>query len=306
MGGELSASCPSGLSGMQGTKVSFTIKTYSNERKEKGLTFQEIKSIDQIRTLVITGSQGRDDEFISLLHKVGIKPAVTTFQKTTVNQIRANLAIQKDRYKLIILIDDEDFDGFEAARLLWENKLSEGFIMMMVSSNDRKGNYLKCLNMGIDHYLVKPVDRNDLYHEVTGSFVFLENNEKAGESDDVSKDLHLLVVEDNKMNQAIILKMLGTMGYRSDVAEDGFEGFHMARSKKYDLIFMDLVMPEMDGFESTRKIMEFDKSNLIVAFTADNMPETRRKAELSGIKEFISKPVRLDDLKRLFAKYFNK
>jgi CheY-like chemotaxis protein len=100
--------------------------------------------------------------------------------------------------------------------------------------------------------------------------------------------------------------MLTSLGYRSDIAEDGFIGYQMAREKKYDLIFMDLVMPEMDGFESTRKIMEFEKNNIIVAFTADNMPETRRKAELSGIKEFISKPVRLEDLKRLFAKYFNK
>jgi signal transduction histidine kinase/CheY-like chemotaxis protein len=306
MGGELSASSPSGLSGMQGTRVAFTIKTYSNERIHKGLSFPDIKSIEQVRTLVITGSHGRDEDFISLLHKLGLKPAVTTFQKTTINQIKANLSLPQDRYKLIIIVDDEDFDGFEAARLLWENKLSEGFIMMMISSNDRKGNYLKCINMGIDHYLVKPVDRNDLYQEITGSFIFIENTSKTGEIENVNKDLQLLVVEDNRMNQTIIVKMLATLGYRSDVAEDGFEGYHMARTKKYDLIFMDLVMPEMDGFESTRKIIEFDKTNLIVAFTADNMPETRRKAELSGIKEFISKPVRLDDLKRLFAKYFNK
>ena len=65
-------------------------------------------------------------------------------------------------------------------------------------------------------------------------------------------------------------------------------------------------MPEMDGFESARKILEFDKSYIIVAFTADNMPESKRKAELSGIKDFISKPVRIDDLKKLFAKYFHK
>jgi len=65
-------------------------------------------------------------------------------------------------------------------------------------------------------------------------------------------------------------------------------------------------MPEMDGFESAQKILEYDNSILIVAFTADNMPETRKKAELSGIKDFISKPVKIDDLKRLFAKYFLK
>jgi CheY-like chemotaxis protein len=62
----------------------------------------------------------------------------------------------------------------------------------------------------------------------------------------------------------------------------------------------------MDGFQSAQKILEMDKSTLIVAFTADNMPESRRKAELTGIRDFISKPVRIEDLKRLFAMYFNK
>ena len=68
---------------------------------------------------------------------------------------------------------------------------------------------------------------------------------------------------------------------------------------------MDIVMPEMDGYESSRRILEHDRSNIIIAFTADNMPDSRRKAELAGIKDFIAKPVRLEELKKLFAKYFN-
>ncbi len=69
---------------------------------------------------------------------------------------------------------------------------------------------------------------------------------------------------------------------------------------------MDLIMPEMNGYDSARKILVSDRSALIVAFTADNMPDARRKAELAGIKEFIAKPVRMEDLKRLFAKHFKK
>jgi CheY-like chemotaxis protein len=69
---------------------------------------------------------------------------------------------------------------------------------------------------------------------------------------------------------------------------------------------MDLILPELSGFDSARKILTIDKTVLIVAFTADNMPDAKRKAELSGIKEFIAKPVRLEELKKLFAKYFKK
>jgi len=63
-------------------------------------------------------------------------------------------------------------------------------------------------------------------------------------------------------------------------------------------------MPEMDGFEASRKILEFDSSLMIVAFTADNLPESKRRAELSGIRDFISKPVRINDLKKFFSRYF--
>jgi len=304
MGGELIASSPSGLEGNLGKKVVFTIKIYSYERKVKALDLTQINRIDQIRTLVITGSN-RDEEFLGALHKLGLPTLVTTYQKTTLNQIRANISGQAERYNLIVVMDDEEFDGFGAARAIFESGLSGEFIIFMVSSNDRKGNYLKCITMGVDFYLVKPFDTNELLDTLYGSFTYIETNSQETDLHHPARDLSLLVVEDNKMNQIIINKMLGVMGYKCDVANDGYEGYTMALRKKYDLIFMDLIMPEMDGFESTRRIMEFDKSNIIVAFTADNMPESRKKAELSGIREFISKPVRVEDLKRLFAKYFS-
>ena len=69
---------------------------------------------------------------------------------------------------------------------------------------------------------------------------------------------------------------------------------------------MDLVMPELNGFDAARKILAIDKTSFIVAFTADNMPDARKKSELAGIREFIAKPVRIDDLKKLFIKHFGK
>jgi CheY-like chemotaxis protein len=122
----------------------------------------------------------------------------------------------------------------------------------------------------------------------------------------VRTDINILIIEDNKMNQKVIGTMLNSLGYSFDIADDGYAGFLQAKTKKFDLIFMDLFMPEMDGFESAQRILKNDKSVIIVAFTADNLPETKKKAELSGIKDFISKPVRIEELKRLFARYFKK
>jgi CheY-like chemotaxis protein len=211
-----------------------------------------------------------------------------------------------DRYRLVVIFDDDEFDGFSAASEIWENSLSDNFIMFLISSNDKKGNYKKCITMGIDHYLIKPFAISDMLEIIKNSFPFIEDLSKSVDIEEVRSDINILVVEDNIMNQKVIGTMLKNLGYSYDLANDGYAGYIQAKTRKYDLIFMDLIMPEMDGFESARKILEFDKSTLIVAFTADNMPESKKKAELSGIRDFISKPVRMEELKRLIATYFRK
>jgi signal transduction histidine kinase/CheY-like chemotaxis protein len=306
MGGELIAESSSEISGKTGNKITFTIRTYSNERPHKGLDLSDVKHFKQINTLIISDSQSRDEEIMAAIHKIGLSSSVTTFQKSTISQIKANLSLPTGRYKMIIITDNEDFDGFDVARSLWENKLSVNFVMIMISSNDKKGNYLRCITFGIDHYLVKPFDASELYGAVQNSFTHIDNSEDSIMSENLKKDIQILVVEDNKMNQLVIEKMLEILGYTCEFAEDGYEGYIKAKNKNYDIIFMDLIMPEMDGFESARRILEHNKQYIIVAFTADNMPDTKRKAELSGIKEFISKPLRLEEIKKLFAKYFNE
>lgn len=305
MGGTLIAESPSGIIADRGTKISFTIQVYSNERLVKNLDQTEIARFDQIKTLVITGIQNRDEEILSALHKVGLNISVTSFLKSTVAQIYANLGNSSDRYRLVVICDDKDFNGFDAAKIIWDNNLSSRLIMIMISSNDREGNYLQCLNLGIDHYIAKPFDISELILALKTSFPNSGKNSGAEDISNTKKDICILIVEDNRMNQKVIGKMLDTLGYAYDIAEDGYEGYLKAKEKKYDLILMDLIMPEMNGFDSAQRITVIDKSVLIVGITADNMPESRKKAELSGIKEFIPKPVRIDDLIKIFNKYFS-
>jgi signal transduction histidine kinase/CheY-like chemotaxis protein len=304
MGGEFTVESPSGLDGDKGKKINFSIVVYSNEKPEKNLHFDDILTFGQIKTLVITGSQTRDEEILGTLHKLGLALTVTTFQKSTVRQIKSSLSFSQNRYHLVVILDDAEFNGFEAAKEIWESNLSEQFVITIISSNDIKGNLLKCITMGIDHYIVKPYEIRELYDTVKSSFPQVEKNAPEGEKEKVRKDLRILIVEDNKMNQKVIGTMLKSLGYSFDFADNGFEGFIQAKTRRYDVIFMDLIMPEMDGFESARKILEYDNTLLIAAFTADNMPDSKRKAELSGIKEFIPKPVRIDDLKKFFSRYF--
>lgn len=304
MGGEFEVKSLSGPEGETGTRIEFTINIWSDEKPQKNLNNDSLISFGQIRTLVITGSQNRDEEILGTIHKLGLSMTVTTFQKSTVGQIKASLSIPDKKYHLIVILDDCEFNGFDAAARIHEQNLSDQFVIIMISSNDIRGNFVKCSSFGVDHYIVKPYDIKELYGAIKSSFPYVDRTVISNERDRVAKDLRVLVVEDNKMNQKVIGTMLKSLGYSFDFADDGFAGLIQAKTRRYDVIFMDLIMPQMDGFEAARRILEYDSTLLIVAFTADNLPDSKRKAELSGIKEFISKPVRIEDLKKFFSRHF--
>src|SRR5665811_782231 len=97
-----------------------------------------------------------------------------------------------------------------------------------------------------------------------------------------------------------LLKVLGIM---ADYAESGIEAVEKAKEKPYDLILMDLVMPETDGFEAARMILDFDGSTIIVALSADTMPEARVRVEKTGMKELLAKPITVEDLKKVIDRY---
>ncbi len=303
MGGELSAISPSGLAGPAGTKVTFTMLAHSGDRPKKDLLPENIKSFDKIKTLVITGTQGRDEEILNSLHRLGLNVSITAYLKSTVNQLKTNLSYAETRYHLIVILNDNEFNGFEVAAEMWDRKLSRHFVIIMISSNDVKGNFIKCLSLGIDHYMVKPFDMNELLGNIAQSFPTVEDKISSVARGKSKSEISILVVEDNKINQMVMGSMLQSMGYSYELADDGYAGYIMAKAKKYDLVLMDLIMPEMDGYTAAQKIMEFDKSTFIVAFSADNSVDARKKSELAGMKDFISKPVRVNDLKTVLQRY---
>lgn len=301
MGGSLEATCPSGLQGDTGTKIDFTISAWADERIEKKVDTAGFTSYGSIRTLVITGPH-RDEDTIGVLHELGLDVTVTSFMQSTADQIRMNAAHPSLKYSLLVIFDDDKFNGFDAASSLWAGNLTGHFIIFLISSNDRKGNYMRCTQTGIDEYLVKPPD-GELMSAVRKHFPNAAIAPKMKPGDNRSR---VLIVEDNRMNQKVLSTMLGKLGYSYDVVEDGYDAFLQAKATRYDYIFMDLMLPEMDGFEASRKILKHDKTVRIFAFTADNLPETRKKAELSGISDFLSKPVRIDDLRKLFDRHSRK
>ena len=110
--------------------------------------------------------------------------------------------------------------------------------------------------------------------------------------------LRVLVAEDNGVNQKVALAMLRHFGYRADLASDGVEAVEAVRRVPYDVVFMDLQMPELDGIGATKQIIAEHAPNRrprIVALTANAFDEDREECLKAGMDDYVSKPLKADD-----------
>ena len=123
--------------------------------------------------------------------------------------------------------------------------------------------------------------------------------------------LRLLVVDDNAINQKVAIRLFQQMGYQADVASNGFEAFEAVQRKAYDLVFMDVQMPEMDGLEATRRIRQWEITRpssapppvVIIAMTANAMQGDREKCLQAGMNDYLPKPVRPEALQKTLEQW---
>lgn len=116
----------------------------------------------------------------------------------------------------------------------------------------------------------------------------------------------ILVVEDNVVNQKIVLGMLRSLGFQADLAVNGAEALVVVDAQDFDLVFMDCQMPEVDGYEATRRIRVLENAQRrlpIVAMTANVMAGDEEKCFEAGMDEFLPKPVRIQALDAVLRKW---
>jgi CheY-like chemotaxis protein len=119
--------------------------------------------------------------------------------------------------------------------------------------------------------------------------------------------LNVLLVEDNPVNQKVAVGYLARLGYKADAVANGQEALDAVLSRPFDLVLMDLQMPVMDGLESTARIRASaapDRQPLIVALTANAMPGDRERCLAAGMNDYLSKPVKLEELQTMIQRHF--
>jgi PAS domain S-box-containing protein len=121
--------------------------------------------------------------------------------------------------------------------------------------------------------------------------------------------LEVLLAEDNPVNQKVALRFLERMGYRADTVGNGLEAVTAVENRRYDLVLMDVQMPEMDGFEATRQIrsrLSADRQPKIIALTANAMQGDRELCVAAGMDDYISKPVKMHEIATAIRRHFAK
>jgi signal transduction histidine kinase/CheY-like chemotaxis protein/ligand-binding sensor domain-containing protein len=220
------------------------------------------------------------------------------------------LAEQPDFDLVITDMQMPGMDGATLARRIRDNYPGIPIILLSSIGDERKDVYGDLFTS----ILTKPIKQHILNNHVINSLrkqrrqvqkeLREENIIRFTPEIAAEKPLSILIAEDNLVNQKVIGQMLSKMGYAADIAENGIEAVKAIAAKTYDLVFMDVQMPEMDGLEATKKIRNLAVTQpVIVAMTANAMSGDREECIEAGMDDYISKPITMSDLKQVLEKY---
>ena len=229
----------------------------------------------------------------------GMRPLAVENSKAALDALRvAKCAGSAFR---VLLIDRRmpGIDGFSLAERVQRDPDLAGPIIMMLTSDGQRGDAARCRQMGICVYLVKPIHRPDLLRAIRlamadapGQQPALITRHSLRES---RRKLSILVADDNAVNRTIIVSFLQKMGHSVTVAEDGEQVLALVKEQRFDLLFMDVRMPRLDGLSAARELRNREQKLAghlpVIAMTASALPEDRESCLAAGMDAYISKPV---------------
>lgn len=306
MHGEISVQSPSPISrkpNYPGSRFNFTIEVYSNEKLLKSLQIDRIRDFSQIRALIITSIPQNKQRLFRLFEHEKIQTEFFEYNATRLTELQEKLKKDTGIYHLLIILDDHGLNGLQLAKKLKEERITDAYLIFMISANHKPENYIQSRRYGIDYYMVEPFEHPDMINHLYESFPNVERST----SEIVRKirpDLSILVAEDNEINIRVAQTIFSNLGYKIDIARDGNEAIEKVKEKVFDIVFMDLVMPDRDGIQATVEIRGLGHQMPIVAMTATANTKSKNRAISAGMNDYMIKPVKIETLRNILIKWF--
>ncbi len=230
-------------------------------------------------------------------------------------------------YRVLLMdLQMPGLDGFEVTRRVKEGRYGADVEIILLTSVGQRGDAARCKEVGISGYLLKPVKQSELLDAILMALgqapeerILLITRHTIRQA---RRRLDILVAEDNVVNQKLALKILEKRGHRAVVASNGKEAIEKLRGEHFDLVLMDVQMPEMDGLSATREIrnLKLETRNSkgqistiqhpvssipIIAMTARAMKGDREACLAAGMDDYVSKPIKAEELFAVIEKFAN-
>jgi two-component system, sensor histidine kinase and response regulator len=298
--------------GANGSTFHFIAHFAATEAKAQPAPPAQAAELRGVSVLVVDDNETNRRILCEIIRGWGMKPSSTESAAMALTAL--DTSQQKGDPFRVILIDGQMpvMDGFELAEQIQKRAIlkgeAEGAVLMLTSSG-KPGEANRCRQLGISAYLLKPVLKADLLAAILTALSQLQMTTSTSSAlvtrhtlRDSARKLRILVAEDNAVNQVVIIRVLQKMGHTPVLAHNGKEALALASAEKFDLAFMDVQMPEMDGLAATAAIREHEKirgTHLpIFAMTAHAMKGDRECCLQAGMDGYITKPVRFSDIER--------
>jgi CheY-like chemotaxis protein len=294
----------------QGSAFHFTAQLSTERVLRKTPSPLDPEQLRDLPVLVVDDNFTNRRVLSAILTRWGMKPTPVDGGRAAL--LALEVASAAGRPFPLILLDGQmpEIDGFALAEQIQSNPALAGSTIMMLTSSDQMGDAALCRKLGIDGYLVKPVLRSELLEMLCRSLRHLVPGEEPAAAamrprQKEGTPYRVLVAEDNLVNQRLALRLLGRHGYQVTVAGNGREALAALEAERFDIVLMDVQMPEMDGFEAAAAIRKEEGSTgrhiPIIALTAHAFKGDQERCLAAGMDGYVSKPIRRDDLLAMMA-----
>jgi signal transduction histidine kinase/DNA-binding response OmpR family regulator len=277
--------------------------------------FESQVDIQGVRVLIVDDNATNRRILKDMLTNWGMYP-VTTSGGAHALRALADANEEDDPFQVVISdVNMPNMDGLTLARAIVDNALLDPASVIMLTSGARPNCAAELRSVGITQHLIKPVKQSEMYDAVVSSLnaigitttlpqAILETTPQTGSL----SELQILLAEDNLVNQKLALGILEKLGHRVTVVNNGMEALEQLERRDFDLVLMDVQMPELDGLAATRELRRREapakKHVPVVAMTAHAMKGDRERCLASGMDDYLGKPIRLKDMVKKLAELF--
>jgi two-component system, sensor histidine kinase and response regulator len=287
----------------QGSTFHFTLRLAVQKTPGARPTPVQPELLRQVPVLVVDDNSTNRQLLHVMLSRWGMRPTAVENGRLALEALE--FARQAGHLFSLVLLDCHmpEMDGFAVAKQLRERPELAGTTLIMLTSGGSPGDGTRCRELGISAYLTKPIRPTELLEGI-GRVLGKTPQEAALITQHSLREdrnrARILLAEDNPVNQTVAVRMLEKRGYTVVVAGNGRAALATLEKDDFDVILMDIQMPEMDGFEATAAIRDKEKASgthiPIIAMTAHAMKSDEERCLAAGMDGYVAKPIRIQEL----------